>query len=99
MAGVLLHDIGKLLAYRWDGAFEATDLNALHGHVVLGAMMLDRAVRRSLAPLCSDQELAILTHLVLSHHGRQEFGAPVPPLQCCRSIWLASQSPITLTQL
>ncbi len=80
VAGVLLHDIGKLLAYRWDGAFEATDLNALQGHVVLGAMMLDRAVRCAPTPVCDEQELAILLHLVLSHHGRMEFGAPVPPL-------------------
>jgi 3'-5' exoribonuclease len=80
VAGVLLHDIGKLEAYRWDGAFEATDLNALQGHVVLGALMLDRAVRAAPQPPCTDQELAILTHLVLSHHGKQEFGAPVPPL-------------------
>ena len=80
VAGVLLHDIGKLEAYRWDGAFEATDLNALQGHVVLGALMLDRAVRGAPDPPCTDQELAILEHLVLSHHGRQEFGAPVPPI-------------------
>ncbi|NOT06706.1 MAG: HD domain-containing protein [Gemmatimonadales bacterium] len=79
-AGVLLHDIGKLEAYRWDGAFEATELNALQGHVVLGAFMLDRTVRAASPSPCSDQELAILTHLVLSHHGKQEFGAPVPPL-------------------
>jgi 3'-5' exoribonuclease len=80
VAGVLLHDIGKLTAYRWDGAFEPTDLNALHGHVVLGALMLDRAVRGQPSPPCSDLELAILIHLILSHHGKQEFGAPVPPL-------------------
>jgi len=80
VAGVLLHDIGKLQAYRWDGAFEPTDLNALHGHVVLGALMLDQAVRSQTPPPCSEQELAILIHLVLSHHGKQEFGAPVPPL-------------------
>jgi 3'-5' exoribonuclease len=80
VAGVLLHDIGKLEAYRWDGAFETTDLNALQGHVVLGALMLDRAVRGQPVPPCTEQELAILLHLVLSHHGKQEFGAPVPPL-------------------
>jgi 3'-5' exoribonuclease len=80
VAGVLLHDIGKLAAYRWDGVFETTDLNTLHGHVVLGAMMLDRAVRACPIPPCTDQELSILIHLVLSHHGKQEFGAPVPPL-------------------
>lgn len=80
LAGVLLHDIGKLDAYRWDGAFEATDLNALHGHVVLGALMLDRAVRNCPTPPCTDQEVDILLHLILSHHGKRELGAPVPPL-------------------
>jgi len=35
VAGVLFHDIGKLEAYLWDGAFVSSDLNALHGHVVL----------------------------------------------------------------
>ncbi len=80
LAGVLLHDIGKLEAYRWDGVFETTDLNALHGHVVLGALMLDRRVREEPEPPCTAQELAILTHLILSHHGKQEFGAPVPPI-------------------
>ena len=80
VAGVLLHDIGKLQAYRWDGAFEGTDVGALHGHVVLGALMLDRAVRACSTPPCSDEELSLLIHLVLSHHGKAEHGAPVPPL-------------------
>lgn len=80
VAGVLLHDIGKLEAYRWDGAFEPTELNALCGHVVLGALMLDRVVRSQSTLPCSEPELALLTHLILSHHGKPEFGAPVPPL-------------------
>lgn len=79
LAGVLLHDIGKLEAYRWDLGFEPTELNALHGHVVLGALMLDRAVRARDPMPCSEQELAILLHLLLAHHGRPEFGAPVAP--------------------
>ncbi|MFI5235798.1 MAG: HD domain-containing protein [Gemmatimonadales bacterium] len=78
-AGVLLHDIGKLEAYRWDGLFVATDKNALYGHVVLGALMVDRRVRGAAPMPCTEQELDILMHLVLSHHGRLEFGAPVVP--------------------
>lgn len=79
VAGVLLHDIGKLDSYRWDGVFEATDLETLHGHVVLGALMLDRAVRSASPRPCTDLELAILSHLILSHHGTRELGAPVSP--------------------
>jgi len=81
LAGVLLHDIGKLESYRWDGGlFEMTDAGSLHGHIVLGALMLDRAVRAVTPPVCTEQELALLQHLVLSHHGRLEFGAAVAPM-------------------
>jgi 3'-5' exoribonuclease len=81
MAGVLLHDIGKLEAYRWEGGvFEMTEAGALHGHVVLGALMLDRAVLSEEPAPCTERELAILQHLILSHHGRLEFGAAVAPM-------------------
>lgn len=80
LAGVLLHDIGKLEAYRWDGIFDYTDAHYLSGHVVLGALMLDRRLDRAAAPPCTEQERAILRHLILAHHGRLEFGSPVPPL-------------------
>jgi 3'-5' exoribonuclease len=79
IAGALLHDIGKLEAYRWDGMFEPTELNALHGHVALGARMLDRVVRSVSPPPCTEQELTILTHLILSHHGKLEYGSPAQP--------------------
>ena len=80
LAGALLHDIGKLESYTWDGAFEYTDCGSLLGHVVLGSLMLERRI----APLdprpCTDQETMLLQHLILSHHGKVEFGAPVAPM-------------------
>ena len=78
-AGVLLHDIGKLEAYRWDGIFAPTEKNVLYGHVVLGALELERRVRAAKSMPCTEQELDILQHLVLSHHGVLEYGAPVRP--------------------
>lgn len=80
LAGVLLHDIGKLEAYRWDGPFSATDRGHLYGHVVLGSLMLERAVRGADPMPCTEEELDLLQHLILSHHGRQEYGAPVAPM-------------------
>jgi 3'-5' exoribonuclease len=79
VAGALLHDVGKVEAYRWDGPFEPTAAGALVGHVALGLVLLDRAVRTPPAP-CTDDEHALLAHLVASHHGRLEFGATVPPM-------------------
>lgn len=80
LAGVLLHDIGKLESYRWDGVFEMTVPGSVIGHVVLGAFMLDRRVRAEAPMPCSEEELLILEHLLLSHHGKLEFGAPVAPM-------------------
>lgn len=80
LAGVLLHDIGKLDAYRWDTHFAMTDAGALLGHVVLGALVFDRTVGAHDPPPCTTEEQVILLHLILSHHGRAEYGAPVPPM-------------------
>lgn len=80
LAGALLHDIGKLEAYRWEGTFEGTEVGTLVGHVVLGALRLERTVRARTPLPCTDDELALLHHLLLSHHGRAEHGAPVPPM-------------------
>jgi len=80
LAGALLHDIGKLEAYAWTGPFELTTAGTLLGHVALGARMLDRRVRESADLPCSAPELDLLLHLILSHHGKLEFGAAVQPM-------------------
>jgi len=84
IAGALLHDIGKVEAYgiEWEG-FVRTPAGHLLEHVVLGSMMLDRRLARAAARgeevLTASQRLE-LQHLILSHHGKQEFGSPVRPL-------------------
>jgi len=80
LAGVLLHDIGKLEAYRWDTHFDTTEAGALIGHVCLGSMMLDRTLAAATTPPCTEGERLILQHLILSHHGKHEYGSPVLPM-------------------
>lgn len=80
LAGALLHDIGKLEAYSWEGVFDYTEAHHLVGHVVLGAMMLERRLDEAPEPPCTPAERRLLQHLVLSHHGRLEYGSPVQPL-------------------
>ncbi len=80
LAGVLLHDIGKIEAYSWDGLFAMTEAGSLVGHVVLGSLMLDRRLDEEERPPLSDAERLVLQHLVLSHHGELEFGSPVRPM-------------------
>jgi 3'-5' exoribonuclease len=87
VAGALLHDVGKVEAYEITSAgFGYTPCGLLLGHVVLGALMLERRVAAagasgtSAAPVCSDGQLLELQHMILSHHGKLEFGSPVPPM-------------------
>jgi len=92
-AGILLHDIGKLEAYRWDGVFAPTEKNVLYGHVVLGALELERRVRAATPMPCTAQELDILQHLVLSHHGVLEFGPRYAPPRWRRRSFTSPTTP------
>lgn len=81
VAGALLHDIGKTECYTWEtGVFDTNERGRLIGHVVQGAIMLERALGRTSTPLCTPEEQMLLAHFVLSHHGLLEHGAPVKPL-------------------
>lgn len=80
LAGALLHDIGKLEAYRWQGVFEFTDAGRLLGHVALGALMFERRLADEPEYPCTVGERDLLLHLILSHHGKLEFGSPVTPM-------------------
>ena len=78
IAGALLHDVGKLREMRCDmPGYEFTADGGLLGHVSLGADL----VREAMAGLDGFPEDARqrLLHLILSHHGRKEWGAPVEP--------------------
>lgn len=80
-AGVLLHDIGKLEAYSVStGGFSYTPCGHLIGHVVLGCMMVERAVNGCDPQPCSSGQLLEIQHIILSHHGSLEFGSPVQPM-------------------
>jgi 3'-5' exoribonuclease len=78
LAGVILHDIGKLqeLAYE-GGAGSYTRDGNLVGHIALGLMM----VRETITGISGfPVELrSQIEHLVASHHGVREYGSPVEP--------------------
>ncbi len=79
IAGALVHDIGKTREFSFDvPPFDYSDQGRLMGHLVLGVEMVQGAVA-TLADF--PQELADrLKHLILSHHGRHEFGSPALPM-------------------
>lgn len=77
LAGVLLHDIGKVrgLSTSFHGGY--TDDGQLIGHVVLGRDILREAVE-ILPDFPSDLALK-LEHIILSHPGSSVERAPIPP--------------------
>jgi 3'-5' exoribonuclease len=78
VAGALLHDIGKTLAYNDDPlAIDLTDAGRLQGEIPLGYY----TVRREIEEIPGfDPGLAqAVLHIILSHHGSLEHGSPVVP--------------------
>ncbi len=79
MAGALLHDIGKLQELRMEsGVVEYTVRGRLKGHLVIGSEMVAQAAGKIRD--FPEELLEQLQHLILSHHGRQEFGSPTVPM-------------------
>jgi 3'-5' exoribonuclease len=77
-AGALLHDIGKLEELDYDRATSYSREGNLVGHVTLGAIMVRAAM--AAIPDFPDVLRTQIEHLVVSHHGHKEFGAPVEPM-------------------
>jgi 3'-5' exoribonuclease len=74
IAGILLHDIGKVLEYTQGRVAKKTQLGVLQGHVVLGYRVVRSAgIRCKLEPIWLER----LEHIVLSHQGELEWGAAV----------------------
>lgn len=76
-AGILLHDIGKVteLTGVMDTAY--TLKGQLLGHLVLGAMEIEETAK-SLGYEKAD-EVMLLEHMLISHHGLPQFGACKKP--------------------
>lgn len=79
VAGALLHDIGKVDELAMNLAIiDYTPQGRLKGHLVMGSeLVADVAARIKDFP---PELLMQLQHLILSHHGRQEFGSPTVPM-------------------
>jgi 3'-5' exoribonuclease len=78
MAGVLVHDIGKLQELDYDLATSYSREGRLIGHITLGVAMVREAAAtiEGFPPLL----LSEIQHLILSHHGCLEYGSPVAPM-------------------
>ena len=78
LTGVVLHDIGKLRELRWGTSFDYTLEGQLLGHITIGLGMIERKI--DAIPGFPPAKRVLVEHLVLSHHGRYEYGSPKLPM-------------------
>jgi 3'-5' exoribonuclease len=77
LAGAILHDLGKIKELTEPPCPRRTPAGGLLGHIVLGWDMIRELARELKFP---DEELLLqLEHLIIAHHGSEEFGSPVLP--------------------
>jgi 3'-5' exoribonuclease len=77
VAGAFLHDLGKVRELSGDRNAEYTDEGKLVGHLVMTAQWVHDRARRIGMPRDLEHHLV---HLVVSHHGKLEFGSPKVPM-------------------
>ena len=80
LAGVIIHDLGKMDELKSDKAGNVTDYTRegqLLGHLVGGIINLNRVADRL---GIHGETVTLLEHMLLSHHGESEYGSPKAPM-------------------
>jgi len=78
LTGVILHDIGKIRELSWEVGFEYTVEGMLLGHIQIGAALAERTMDS--LPAFPPKLKTLVLHMILSHHGKLEFGSPKLPM-------------------
>ncbi len=78
LTGVILHDIGKIRELSWDIGFEYTVEGVLLGHIQMGTALAERTI--DTLPGFPPRLRMLVLHMILSHHGKLEFGSPKLPM-------------------
>ncbi|MFC4711037.1 3'-5' exoribonuclease YhaM family protein [Enterococcus eurekensis] len=76
--GIILHDLGKVIELSGAMSTEYTLAGNLVGHLVL----VDEEITKACLALKIDdqnEDVIVLRHMVLAHHGLLEYGSPVRP--------------------
>jgi 3'-5' exoribonuclease len=77
VAGALLHDVGKLEEIAVTTRIKGTRDGQLKGHIPMGFHFLSRIMEElKTDTLVRDK----LLHMLLSHHGKNEYGSPKEPM-------------------
>jgi 3'-5' exoribonuclease len=88
VTGAILHDIGKVRELSWGSTFDYTLEGQLIGHISIAQGLLHEKIAQlnaeaELSPSAQDfppQLRLLIEHMILSHHGKLEFGSPKLPM-------------------
>ncbi len=78
VTGVVLHDIGKIRELTWETGFDYTVEGVLLGHIQMGVDLVEKTIAG--LPGFPDRLRTLVLHMILSHHGKLEFGSPKLPM-------------------
>jgi 3'-5' exoribonuclease len=78
ITGVVLHDIGKIRELSWETGFDYTVEGVLLGHIQMGVDLVEKTIDG--LPDFPDRLRTLVLHMILSHHGKLEFGSPKLPM-------------------
>lgn len=76
-AGIILHDVGKVIELSGPIATQYTIEGNLIGHI---SIMVNEISKAADELEISGEEVMLLQHMVLSHHGKEEWGSPKRPM-------------------
>jgi 3'-5' exoribonuclease len=77
LTGAILHDIGKIHELSYARGFGYTTEGQLLGHMIIGLRMIDGKLRG--LPEFPRNLRTLIEHMIISHHGKLEFGSPKLP--------------------
>jgi 3'-5' exoribonuclease len=78
IAGAVLHDIGKIHELSYERGFSYTVEGQLLGHIAIAMRMIADKLRA--LPDFPIELRNLIEHMLLSHHGKLEFGSPKVPV-------------------
>jgi 3'-5' exoribonuclease len=78
VTGVILHDVGKIRELMWESGFDYTVEGVLLGHIQMGVELVEKTIAG--LPGFPDRLRTLVVHMILSHHGKLEFGSPKLPM-------------------
>jgi 3'-5' exoribonuclease len=77
VTGAILHDIGKIYELNYERGFSYSNDGQLLGHIHIGLRIVGEKLRG--LPSFPAGLRSLVEHMILSHHGKLEFGSPKVP--------------------